>query len=220
MGPELLSPQQFGFKDSRPTRHSDCYALGMVVYGVLCRHASFHRDANLVVFGHVIEGKRPERPQGMEKARFTDDMWRALERCWTRQPDSRPSIEDVLQCLEKASRSWIPPPPWMTGGVQATDLPSRNPSDSSVEGNTDGGEVPPPSQASPPQPPLELLQKGDPDENNTYSSTDESSVLLYQTPDHRDLGAHVKNSKGSNLEQSIGIPDRVGGTGFLDGFWY
>ena len=79
--------------------------------------------------------------------------------------------------------------------------------------------MPPPSQASPPQPPLELLQKGDPDENNIYSSTGESPVL-YQTPDHRDLGAHVKNSKGSNLEQSIGIPDRVGGTGFLDGFWY
>ena len=31
MNPELPSLQKFGFKDSRPTRHSYCYALGMVV---------------------------------------------------------------------------------------------------------------------------------------------------------------------------------------------
>ena len=34
MSPELLGPDQFGFNDSRPTKESDCYALGMVIYGV------------------------------------------------------------------------------------------------------------------------------------------------------------------------------------------
>jgi len=37
MGPELLYPERFGMLQSdndRPTRQSDCYALGMVIYEV------------------------------------------------------------------------------------------------------------------------------------------------------------------------------------------
>ena len=34
MSPELLYPEQFGVSDDRPTKQSDCYALGMVVYEV------------------------------------------------------------------------------------------------------------------------------------------------------------------------------------------
>ena len=34
MSPELLDPDRFGMIDCRPTKQSDCYALGMVVYEV------------------------------------------------------------------------------------------------------------------------------------------------------------------------------------------
>ena len=34
MSPELLDPDRFGTGDCRPTKQSDCYALGMVVYEV------------------------------------------------------------------------------------------------------------------------------------------------------------------------------------------
>lgn len=34
MSPELLVPDLFGISDSRLTKRSDCYALGMVVYEV------------------------------------------------------------------------------------------------------------------------------------------------------------------------------------------
>ena len=34
MSPELLDPERFGIIDYRPTKQSDCYALGMVVYEV------------------------------------------------------------------------------------------------------------------------------------------------------------------------------------------
>jgi len=37
MSPELLDPERFGMPKSegnRPTRQSDCYALGMVIYEV------------------------------------------------------------------------------------------------------------------------------------------------------------------------------------------
>ena len=38
MSPELLDPEAFGLNDNRPTKQSDYYALGMVVYEVR-RHA-------------------------------------------------------------------------------------------------------------------------------------------------------------------------------------
>jgi len=37
MSPELLDPERFGMpepEDNRPTKQSDCYALGMVIYEV------------------------------------------------------------------------------------------------------------------------------------------------------------------------------------------
>ena len=37
MSPELLDPERFGVPESecnRPTRQSDCYAFGMVIYEV------------------------------------------------------------------------------------------------------------------------------------------------------------------------------------------
>ena len=44
MSPELLDPEMFGIPQSqgdRPTRQSDCYALGMVIYEVRVRVGSF-----------------------------------------------------------------------------------------------------------------------------------------------------------------------------------
>ena len=37
MSPELLNPEMFGVQGDRPTKQSDCYALGMVIYEVRTR---------------------------------------------------------------------------------------------------------------------------------------------------------------------------------------
>jgi hypothetical protein len=117
MSPELLDPDQFGFKDSRPTKESDCYALGMVVYEVLSGQAPFTPYKDFIVMRKVTEGERPERPEGVEGAWFTDILWGTLELCWVSEPGSRPSIEAVLECLERVSRAWKPPSPQMDEDV-------------------------------------------------------------------------------------------------------
>ena len=94
MSPELIDPQQFGLKSSRPTESSDCYAFGMVIYETISGNLPFHEDADITVFVKVMQGKRP--PRG---ATFRKDLWGMLERCWESQPSSRPSIGDVLRCL-------------------------------------------------------------------------------------------------------------------------
>jgi len=105
MSPELLYPDQFGLKDSRPTKQSDCYALGMVIYEVLGGQAPFTTVNHYVVMRKVVEGERPSRPEGTERAWFTDDLWRMLNQCWAAQPERRPRITAVLERLERVSKA-------------------------------------------------------------------------------------------------------------------
>ena len=105
MSPELLDS---GAQDRQPTRYSDCYALGMVIYEVISLCMPFHRHQNSVIPGKVVQGDRPERPKGVDGVQFTNDMWEMLERCWAPKPGNRPRIEDVLRCLERGSMSWGP----------------------------------------------------------------------------------------------------------------
>ena len=109
MSPELLNPDTFGFKDSRPTKESDCYALGMVVLEVLSGRPPLASDKDFIVIQKIVAGERPGRPEGPEGAWFTDDLWGMLQLCWATRPESRPSIEAVLERLERASKAWGPP---------------------------------------------------------------------------------------------------------------
>jgi len=113
MSPELIAPQRFGFKNSRPRKPSDCYALGMVIYETISGNLPFHGHADLTVIMKVLEGEYP--PRG---TRFTKGLWEMLEQCWASQPNNRPSIEDVLWRLEISSI--LPEPPFseMDAGVE------------------------------------------------------------------------------------------------------
>ena len=111
MSPELLAPDKSGLKSSRPTKRSDCYALGMVIYEVLTGKVPFASFSRYMVIRKVVGGERPERPKGAEGAWFTDSLWRTVNRCWATQPGSRPSIVGVLEHLERALRDPEPPSP-------------------------------------------------------------------------------------------------------------
>ena len=81
----------------------------MVIYEVLSGQAPFAPFYQFVVMCKVIGGERPQRPGGVEGARFTDDLWRMLDQCWETQPERRPSGSAVLECLERVSGDTKPP---------------------------------------------------------------------------------------------------------------
>jgi len=111
MSPELLDPDQFESSDGRPTRESDCYALGMVIYEVLSGKAPFAPLKEFIVMRKVLEGERPSMPEGAEGAWFTGELWTALNLCWATLPEDRLGIEAVLERLSQASGIWEPPSP-------------------------------------------------------------------------------------------------------------
>jgi len=111
MSPELLDPDQFESSDGRPTRESDCYALGMVIYEVLSGKVPFASLREFIVMRKVLEGERPSMPEGSEGTWFTDELWTTLNLCWETRPEIRPSIEAVLERLSQVSGTWVPPSP-------------------------------------------------------------------------------------------------------------
>ena len=62
--PELLVPDKFGLSESRLTKASDCYGLGMVIYEVLSGQTPFAQYSNLAIVQKISDGERPGRPQG------------------------------------------------------------------------------------------------------------------------------------------------------------
>ena len=100
MSPELLDPAEFGLKESRPTKKSDCYALGMVVYEVLSGQVPYAPSKGPAIIRKILHGERPERPRENEGKLFTDRIWEVVELCWEPRPGDRASAKAVLLCLE------------------------------------------------------------------------------------------------------------------------
>ena len=101
--PELLNSRMFRSGDIQPTKKSDCYALGMVMLEVLSGEPPFARDTDIIIQHKITQGERPERPR---EAQFSDALWRIVERCWSPQPNDRPTAKAVLECLGQPSNVW------------------------------------------------------------------------------------------------------------------
>jgi len=124
MSPELLD--QGDTCEHGPTKESDIYALGMLIYEVRV-HASppslattkkkLKRKKKQVLGGRapfddlpnpgmivveIAKGSRPKKPENAAGLGFTDGLWGILERCWSADKNTRPTLETILSCLREA----------------------------------------------------------------------------------------------------------------------
>jgi len=104
MSPELLD---IDASEHGPTKESDTYALGMLIYEVLYGRTPFHDLANsFMVVVEISKGTRPEKPEDAASYGFTDGLWEIVERCWSADLGTRPTLEAVLSCLHEAAPRW------------------------------------------------------------------------------------------------------------------
>ena len=107
MSPEFLKSVTSNPAESRPTKESDCYSLGMAIYEVLSGQVPFFSYDSAEVAEIVLRGERPKRPQGNGGKHFTDEIWELLDCCWKEHPGSRLNAKDVYIRLEETpSLSW------------------------------------------------------------------------------------------------------------------
>ena len=207
MGPELFYPEKLGLTGRRPTKPSDCYALGMVAYEVLSGKVPFHHYKyykGIAAIWRILNGEHPERLQGDGGLWFTDDIWSTLERCWELKLDARPSAEEILRGLEKASMFWTPAQTMAC--PLPTDLSAQN-LDSSTEESTEEDETSSTSQALPSylidaEGALRRLMDG-------AVPPDELSFLIETVVSNLKAAKIVQFLQGSDAQTFIDMLDRV-----------
>ena len=108
VGPEYLAPEQL--EGGEITEKTDIYALGSVLYQMLCGAAPFTTiGPNVALAKQLYEV--PALP-GKSRGTVPRSVERTIRRTLTRQPDRRPDIAEVIQDLEREqdrlhkSRAW------------------------------------------------------------------------------------------------------------------
>jgi len=146
MAPELLEPSRFG-SNGRPTRESDCYALGMVIYEVGLLHSlrpslihisqvltglrPFHRLCAYEPIPAILRGQRPEKPIGAESLGLSCDLWGLVQLCWSESSSIRPTAQRLFVHLSPASLAWAPPPMYPANEIDGFGITDSDSSGSS-----------------------------------------------------------------------------------------
>ncbi|GLB37954.1 putative as part of the replication protein A (RPA RP-A), a single-stranded DNA-binding heterotrimeric complex, may play an essential role in DNA replication, recombination and repair [Lyophyllum shimeji] len=101
--PELFNPEDE--EDIPNTVASDIYAWSCVVYEMFTGQVPFARVRNAAVMSKVSSGERPARPPVSSSSwsawGLTEDIWTLMEDCWKDNPEERPTIDEIIDYLER-----------------------------------------------------------------------------------------------------------------------
>ena len=77
---------------------------------VLTGRRPFYHLGQYAVVIAVQNGERPRRPFNAESLGFSSRLWRLVVRCWDKSPSVRPTVKDLLRCLQDTPPTWAPSP--------------------------------------------------------------------------------------------------------------
>ena len=60
----------------------------------------------MMVVNQILEGVRPQKPEGAKHLGFSNELWRTVELCWLEDRNARPGVEDILSSLNAAVAFW------------------------------------------------------------------------------------------------------------------
>ncbi|KAJ8094903.1 Receptor-interacting serine/threonine-protein kinase 1 [Marasmius tenuissimus] len=89
LAPELLTT-------GTRSEEGDIYAYGCVCYEIYAKCVPFHDLEDNAIYHTVVDkDERPLRPTGV-----TDEMWGLITRCWSTEPQSRPTAREIRDELD------------------------------------------------------------------------------------------------------------------------
>ncbi|KAH8101163.1 kinase-like domain-containing protein, partial [Cristinia sonorae] len=109
LAPELIDPEQYGLKFSRPTFRTDVYAFSMLAIetSASLMQLPFPDMRDSAILRHVLSGRRPFRPSLPDGSPIPDELWDLIAMCWSHNPEDRPPIEHVVKAMEDIVASYI-----------------------------------------------------------------------------------------------------------------
>ncbi|OCH90019.1 kinase-like protein [Obba rivulosa] len=216
MAPECLD-------GARPNKAADVYSLGITIWEIFSGRVPFSEVSDRVLARVVVDRQqRPDRPELLKQ----DAVWDVVQRCWTADPVSRPSIAIVQQDLkplthpssqQPSAANAFDLPPWVdTTELTAESWRPAEPSDV-VSKTTSNSESDWMSlvQAYPPK-----WTRGTP---NTYIDSLRFPRVLTDRPyayrvivGETDLGTQLTNPLGPDGSQVINLLNYNAGRGVAD----
>ncbi|OCH92666.1 kinase-like protein, partial [Obba rivulosa] len=102
MAPELMDPESIGLGKATLSLQSDIYSFGMTMWEIFSGDIPFsdcRQDATVIL--RVCKGERPKRLLGTTtSAELPNGIWELIQRCWQPDPEKRPEVADILECVE------------------------------------------------------------------------------------------------------------------------
>jgi serine/threonine protein kinase len=94
MAPEM-------FDAGRPTKKVDIFAFGLIMYEVLFGQSVFPKDGTMLQIAKLhVKETRPTIPTSIHRS-----IRRLIEKCWSVNPDERPTFDEILTELDE---EWFP----------------------------------------------------------------------------------------------------------------
>ncbi|KAE9395982.1 kinase-like protein [Gymnopus androsaceus JB14] len=102
--PEVLNPGNEDFDTVRKHPAVDVYSFAGLCYEIYTGKVPYYEQrAGGAVMMAVMEGLRPKRPDvNLILDDLSDSTWNCMEKCWSQNPASRPTIQEVIMTLENA----------------------------------------------------------------------------------------------------------------------
>ncbi|KXN91098.1 hypothetical protein AN958_02873 [Leucoagaricus sp. SymC.cos] len=97
------APELVDESTQTPTFKSDIYSMASTMYEVLTGHTPYYECyRDFTVVGMLVKGITPKKPSPMEMEtlELTDLIWQLMTNCWSRVPDERPTVEEVIGQLQ------------------------------------------------------------------------------------------------------------------------
>jgi len=100
LAPEIIDPPKPSSKPIMASKSADVFAFAMLAVEVFSGKVPFGNMKNESVVVQIANGKRPAKPQAAEQLGLSAEMWKFIEKCWSANPNKRPSIDEVVRIWE------------------------------------------------------------------------------------------------------------------------
>ncbi|KAI8921774.1 hypothetical protein BC831DRAFT_515021 [Entophlyctis helioformis] len=117
-----IAPEKYkrGYK---PAPSADVFAFAMTCYEIITGRPPFVEEVHdNIVERWIIDGERPDRPEGVP-----DSLWTLITRCWDHEPTARPTFRQICEELSPFGMFQMPSSSSLDSSMKALGLGAKMP---------------------------------------------------------------------------------------------